>query len=428
MPRVSVVIPTFNQSTYVRRAIQSVLGQSLADFELIVVDDGSEDDTEVVVSRYADARVHYVWQPNAGLSAARNRGIAGATGQYVAFLDADDWWHPELLSTLTSALDLAPAEASVAHCDWCYSDASGTRLTPQSAAMTYGAELCTLVLRNPIAVHSALIRRSTLESIGGFSDMNLLEDWDLWLRVAQAGGRFVHVPRVLANYHWHSGSLSKDAARHVTRRLAALDAAWAREPLRSPLHAIEARSYAMAHVDACASWLALDNIDAAADGYGAALARDPVTALSLDTFYRLAHAQLSAFEGGQDGFESRMDAEVAGARIFALLERVQLRTQADPSLRNALKRSANFGLALASYNQGDLHLARDFFRRGFLIDSRRLPERDMLLVFVKSFVPVRALNALRTMKTHLQPHSGSGHPGAPVSDVAVPADISGTLR
>src|SRR5687768_12542943 len=98
MARVSVVIPAYNYGRFVGAAIESVLGQTFADFELVVVDDGSTDDTGDVVARYSDSRLRYIRKENAGLPAARNTGIRAGTADLVAFLDADDTWLPGKLA------------------------------------------------------------------------------------------------------------------------------------------------------------------------------------------------------------------------------------------------------------------------------------------------------------------------------------------
>ena len=108
MPRVSVVIPTYNRREYVQEAIDSVLAQSYTDYELIVVDDGSNDSTgEALHSRYGD-RLAYEWRPNAGVSAARNRGLELARGEFIAFLDSDDVWLPQKLQQQVAFLDESP--------------------------------------------------------------------------------------------------------------------------------------------------------------------------------------------------------------------------------------------------------------------------------------------------------------------------------
>jgi glycosyltransferase involved in cell wall biosynthesis len=107
MPRVSVIIPTYNRAAYITRAIDSVLSQTYRDFEVIVVDDGSSDDTQCRIETYGD-RVRYVFQDNTGPGAARNHGIRISTGAYLAFLDSDDMWLPTFLQKTVSALDSHP--------------------------------------------------------------------------------------------------------------------------------------------------------------------------------------------------------------------------------------------------------------------------------------------------------------------------------
>src|SRR5581483_8159413 len=106
-PTISVIIPCFNHAAYLAKAIQSALVQTLPADEIIVVDDGSTDDTAKVTAS-SGTRIRYVYQSNAGLSAARNTGIKLATGKYIGFLDADDLWHPDFLTTLVNLLERHP--------------------------------------------------------------------------------------------------------------------------------------------------------------------------------------------------------------------------------------------------------------------------------------------------------------------------------
>jgi glycosyltransferase involved in cell wall biosynthesis len=189
MPKVSVVIPTYNRQRLVQGTIDSVLRQTFRDVELIVIDDGSTDDTRRVLQDRYGARIRYIYQENQGESAARNHGIALACGEYVAFVDSDDLWHPQKLDHQVEVLDTNPGIGlSSTQAYWI--NYKGLRLhkTPdgrgrQSDTVSWRE----LVLDNVIAGggSSALIRKECLERTGGFDQsIRFGEEWDLWIRIA----------------------------------------------------------------------------------------------------------------------------------------------------------------------------------------------------------------------------------------------------
>ncbi len=170
MPVVSVIIPTFNRREYVQEAIDSVLAQTYTDYEIIVIDDGSTDGTgEALRERYGN-RVIYEWQENQGESVARNRGIALAQGEYIAFLDSDDLWLPEKLAKQVAYLEEHSEMGSVI-CQFLNMDAAGNHIGAVSgvdmalADLTLDALLYsnTLLARDQIVADAAL-----LNQIGGF--------------------------------------------------------------------------------------------------------------------------------------------------------------------------------------------------------------------------------------------------------------------
>ncbi len=242
MARVSVIMPTFNAACFIDRAIDSVLNQTYADWELLVVDDGSTDDTEDRVKGREDARIKYLYQANQGAACARDLGLKESGGDYAIFLDSDDWWEPDCLGILVGALSRADSSVAVAHADWQYVSGSGTCINAVSSAMDGNHALATLVLRNPIAIHCALTRRAAFETIHGFPvEQPSLEDWELWLRIAVAGYSFVHVPQQLASYYWRTGSKGKDRAKRKAGRLATLQRVWAMKGLPHQLRRVGAQ-------------------------------------------------------------------------------------------------------------------------------------------------------------------------------------------
>ncbi len=182
-PKVSVIIPTYNRAWILKEAIDSVLAQDFKDFELIVVDDGSSDDTEQILDAYKRDLV-VIRQPNRGVSGARNRGIAAAGGQLIAFLDSDDLWLPGKLSTQVAFFDSNPsAVINQTQEIWIR---NGVRVNPKIrhhkfSGMIFERSLA-LCLVSPSAV---MMRRSLFDEVGLFDeDLPACEDYDLWLRIS----------------------------------------------------------------------------------------------------------------------------------------------------------------------------------------------------------------------------------------------------
>jgi glycosyltransferase involved in cell wall biosynthesis len=171
MPTVSVVIPTYNSATFLRAAIQSVLAQTYSDFEVIVVDDSSIDNTESVVHSFGN-RVCYVRQENKGAGATRNHGIKRSRGKYVAFLDADDLWLPGKLAAQTPLLD-RDLEIGLVYSDWTVvpeqGEAEPSYLRNRPAASGYVFD--ELVQCGFILTSGTVVRRSCLDDVGYFDEM-----------------------------------------------------------------------------------------------------------------------------------------------------------------------------------------------------------------------------------------------------------------
>jgi len=209
MPRVSIIIPTFNRKDYIQEAIDSVLAQTYTDYEVIVIDDGSDDATgEALKTRYGD-RIHYIWQENQGESAARNHGIGIARGEYIALLDSDDLWLPEKLAKQVDLFD-KNSDMVLMFTGSLQIDARGRRLdVPPSCIDIVESQLTleSLCLYNVIGTPSTvMIRRELLEHVGKFDQaIRYGEDWDLWLRL-RCQGKFSAINEPLTYFRVHSGS------------------------------------------------------------------------------------------------------------------------------------------------------------------------------------------------------------------------------
>ena len=210
--RVSVVIPTYNSGPLLVEAVSSVLAQTAPPDEVIVVDDGSTDDTADRMAAFGP-RVKFIRKENGGVSTARNRGMAEATGDWIAFLDADDVWHPRKLEMQTEALRSNPEMGLLGTrlYDW-----PGSHPDPNSGAppRLVNVHLDDLIVRNSLVTSTILARTEILRAAGEF-DLRLQgpEDHDFWIRVAKIA-KVGNLPVALTGYRSaNPGSLSKDAAR-----------------------------------------------------------------------------------------------------------------------------------------------------------------------------------------------------------------------
>ena len=210
MTRVSVVIPTYNRADLIGKTLDSVLAQTYGDLEIIVVDDGSTDDTRAILSQYRDKRLSDICQENQGPGLARNTGIRAAKGEWVAFVDSDDLWVPEKLERQLALLDSLP-ELMWVYSDACFFDSeTGQTLYVHSrrGRQYEGHVAHQLIMGCFIPSPTPVIRRSVFDDVGMFWDAPKAEDWDMWLRIAaKYPVRKVH--EVLAGYRNHKGSATK---------------------------------------------------------------------------------------------------------------------------------------------------------------------------------------------------------------------------
>lgn len=191
---------------FIAEAIDSVLNQTYSNIEIIVVDDGSTDGTgEFLRERYHD-KIHYVYQQNQGRGASRNYGLRLAQGEYIQFLDADDLIYPEKLETQVLFLRKHPEYAAAyGHCLFAYEDDMEHPLPWGGQSYYVSGDILKQEIHNPFLVPvMILVRRQWVKRVGGFDEtLPSNEDWDLWLHIAQAGGRFFYVSgEIIGLYRW----------------------------------------------------------------------------------------------------------------------------------------------------------------------------------------------------------------------------------
>jgi glycosyltransferase involved in cell wall biosynthesis len=213
MPKsVSVVIPTYNYGRFIEQSIRSVLGQTRRPSEIIVVDDGSTDETTAVVGGFG-AQVRYIREDNAGVSAARNRGVAESTGELIAFLDADDTWEPTNLEKQLARFE-SDEEIGLVHSALReFADETGETIQLCTAGGEDGVADSLLLWEGPMIVRpggAVTVTRKAFNHVGGFDTrMKVGEDWDFGYRVARSF-KVGFVAEPLVNYRNHSAGAHRD--------------------------------------------------------------------------------------------------------------------------------------------------------------------------------------------------------------------------
>ena len=231
MPKISVIIPVYNGEKTIKKTIESVLKQTLQDFELIVINDGSQDKTLEILSSIQDPRLRVLSYFNAGLASSRNRGITEATGEYISFLDADDLWTPDKLADQLKVLQENP-DAMVAY-SWtdCIDELGqfSRRGSYISAVGSVYPELCLIdFLENG---SNPLIKRQVFTQVGHFDEsLPCAEDWDMWLRLAM-DYPFVVVEKPQVLYRVSSESMSSDVWKMEQGCCQVIEQAFSRAPL-----------------------------------------------------------------------------------------------------------------------------------------------------------------------------------------------------
>lgn len=216
---ISVIMPCYNAAPYLAEAVASVMTQTYQQVELIIIDDGSRDESVAIAQQLVEAhpgRILLLEQANNGPYPARNLGLSRARGEFIAFLDADDWWAADCLAKLHTALTASPA--ILAYCGWQNSGPGAPGTAPYIPPDYSAGDATTAFLRScPWPIHAALVRRKAIDAVSGFSVRCFSSmDYDLWLRLFAHDQRLVRVPEVLAFYRWHDhGQISKTKWKQV---------------------------------------------------------------------------------------------------------------------------------------------------------------------------------------------------------------------
>ncbi|MEH2390190.1 MAG: glycosyltransferase [Nostoc sp.] len=227
---ISVIIPAYNSEKTIKETIESVLNQTFANFELIIINDGSQDSTVDVITQIQDSRIRLFSYPNAGGNVSRNRGLHLAVGEFVSFLDADDLWTPDKLQSQFKALQ-EDVTAKVAYSWADYINPNGKFLLSGKRINVNGNVYENLLVNNFLENGSnPLICRKALITLGGFNEsLSAAQDWDMWLRLASKFD-FICVPSVQILYRISANSLSSNLVRQEKACLQVLKIAYKVRP------------------------------------------------------------------------------------------------------------------------------------------------------------------------------------------------------
>ena len=213
-PLVSVIIPCYNSELWIVNCLQSVYNQSYQNIEVIIVDDGSTDDTAEIIQKVKKQNTYYLYKPNGGVSSARNFGVKKANGGLIAFLDSDDFWHEDKIQT---QVDIMQQGFDLTYCDYELLDASNNAVIQHNSIETINFEAALkkkLLSKNNILAggSSVMLKRNVLEQIGSFrEDIVIGEDWELWTRIVWSNFKPYFISKKLCFV-----TKNKTSAQHTT--------------------------------------------------------------------------------------------------------------------------------------------------------------------------------------------------------------------
>lgn len=398
-PLVSVVVPNYNHARYIGDAIHSVLNQRFRNFEIIVVDDGSTDNSREVVARFGD-RVRYIWQTNSGLSAARNTGIVQARGDLIGVLDADDMYEPDFMSVLVPILQ-ADEEAEAVYCGYRFVDVSNQPL-PQVEARLISPDRLFQALAdgNFLVPESILVRRRCYEKVGLF-DVNLraCEDVDMWLRIAKHY-KVLGVTNILTRHRILPNSMSTDPTRQTENRLAVIRKHFGAKPsAEGEWTAPQRRAYGQAYLASCVEYLQARMADRAYESFCNMVLASPLLLTQLNTFYELGCGEQPK---GYRGDFASLDLDASARNLLNLLERF-FREAGSRSVYLRWKQKAYsqayFALGLLNYGSRRFRDARKFLLKAAWRDPALLFGRQYLAALLKSFLSPQLVERVRGRRT-----------------------------
>jgi glycosyltransferase involved in cell wall biosynthesis len=386
---VSVIIPNYNHADYLPAAIDSILNQDYADYEIIVVDDGSKDHSQAVGKRY-EGQIQYIYQDNQGLSAARNTGLNAARGEFIALLDADDMYEPNFMSHLLAALKSNP-DADGIICGYQFVDDQNQTLPQWESRDIAATDLYRILLDgNFLVPESIIVRRKCYEAVGGFDvSLRACEDWDMWLRISKQFD-IMSDREILTRHRTLVGSMSSDPERMLNNRIIVLERHF------GPMSAngqdedfAKKRAFARAYLTSAAEYLQNHETNIAFDCMKQVGLILPDMLMEVDTWYELGLGdQPKGWRGQFSSINLDWSTQVLQALVARMFADSELQTHIKANERK-IAATLSRSLALLHYGARQLKNARKFASQSFTNDPSLLLNRQLLLLFIKTFLPAK---------------------------------------
>ena len=380
-PIFSVVVPAYNQAQFLRYTIDSILAQTVKEFEIIVVDDGSTDNTAEVAASYGD-KIRYVYQENMGLAGVRNTGVREARGNFVSFLDSDDMWAPNYLEKIRELAERHP-DAGLFCAGVTYMNAKGEPLSRGYVPLVEPEKMYAKILRGNFLYSIVTIRIGVARE--NLSDVKFrrLQDWELWIRLLKKGVRFVGTDESLAFYRMHSANSTKHVANGQAAALAIAAKHFGPDDGRyDQWEPDKRRMYGGAYIycGVTASLIQASDWDDCVEFVGKALLADPELAKDVDMFYELA---LGAQPMGERGAHQIKDLAAADARLREAVAKITS-GRFDPSLKKTIEGTSAYALGLLAYSHKQFRFSRKQFFTTIKNRSDLNFDRKLMSHFAKS--------------------------------------------
>jgi glycosyltransferase involved in cell wall biosynthesis len=391
MPGVSIIIAVHNGEPFLAEAIACALAQSRPAEEIIVVDDGSTDGTAALLERHRP-RLQVLRQERGGLAAARARAMAQAHGEYLAFWDHDDLWHPRFLEACLARLSGADAAVVGVVANFARVDRAGAEVPGTCSRLGGRIGLRELLPINLFPPGPVVLRRDAVRGVGGFEPaLRLVVDWDLWLRLTLTGGSFAAVEDCLFGYRLHADNLSRHRELMLLEELWIIDRLFARPELPPDLAAAGAAIVARLYLNAAIDCFAAGDGDAGGRSWRAALHALPALIDDDDAYWAVACADA---DREAEGYPFNVELAQGEQRLMRALTPAADERQLDPAQCRRARARAYRVLAQLAYGRRDMRAVRRCTAAALAADPTWWRAPRTLAPLIKSLIGPRLIDRL----------------------------------